>query len=1012
MAELQQYNTLAEAIAFNLSKENLEELGLLDYNGWYEMTVAGKRLVPAKNVLYRKGLYDEIDNSYDIKQAEFDTKDNLFSQESGYISYAVAKVKYNSISREIDLSYTTRNFNYRYGDSYRLGVLNGTVVSVFIYTYPTKIPFFGNFMGDNAGGYSLYPSFKEPFIGKLDLRTKITEDGSYYYSPITDFRYMPNKKIVKTDELKNNSFFDMLNLVPNNTIGFLFQNRNENDNTLYEQFVADIDKGQEIISSYNNLKEFENKYYLRYTIFFRTSNAIYFGNFDDCSIMAMFVNDNKLNYPLNENGYIDYKNIDYSKEYTSGLGAARVSPKIITKMLGWTWTPAKSFTNEPDPDLPAQGIKTKISISNQVFRPSENTATLTITLGHCIVDGITYNDELGTIHSKNELINITKNNDETYTIAFKDTIKPQTDFIYIPIKNTFNNITINNFYELELVEDHITEVIRTRQSSYNVTISNCKTISGYIFYERKTALTDEEKNNLKQADINKAFEFLNANIVSFPRLSSFDPTDIKSITFTSREILCIFKGKTLAKSEQYRAGKYHYDIQTIKSKIATTLDITLTEDNSSSAISPSSGNSPANPSIKPSGYRPLGGGTVPGSGNSSNNNPSSSNFTEDDREEIPERDLNEDGVKEAITAFDNSSSCNIPKTMDDFADISEYLTFVKKEVSSDYIYTDKSIGSTREGDGSVTLAKNYQGGYVWTYPQYDGDGNIKLGTIYTNASYLMPKITTTITYKVKYRNSKNVSVDENGDSYISFSFWQYAQNFIEVANSSTTDGTEIKGGEKSPYFISPSDIGRATWNKYSPDNHEFTADDFKYEINGEDVRVFMKWKFPGIGLEPSEGYFSIKNTFNICTYMEGLTEEQLRELYNVPESDNIKITEAPTGSVLDENNFKIVFSATNNQNYLKFNFDFEDTTKKVVYGTYDFRVTLTDKNGLAYTKDFKNYNMRHGNTYLNFYNNEIQTGVNKTFDVTNITNVKFEILEKRDFMGSIISNKEKANENT
>lgn len=1020
MAKLQQYNTLAEAIAFNLSKENIEELGLLDYNGYNKSTGFPSKhsITPTKNVFFRRGLYDEINNSYDLRQAEFDTTDNIIGiEERNYYILSVSSLKYGSISKEIDLASSNKFIN---GDSSRAGVVNGTMVGVGICTVSGKIPFFGNFMGDKAGGYSIYSSFSNAFIGKLDLRTKIAEDGSYYYSPITDFRYMPNKKIIKMTELINNSFFKMLNLVPNNTIGFLFQDEAETDDTLYKQFVDDICKGQEIISSYDNLVKFEKKYYRKYTIFFRTSNAIYFGNFNDCSIMAMFVNDNKLNYPLNENGYIDYKNIDYSKEYTSGLGSARVNPKIITKMLGWTWTPAKPFTNEPDPDLQDQGTKTNISISKQVFRPSENTATLTITLGHCIVDGSKYYDKLGTIHSKNELIKITKNNDETYKINFKDTTKPQTDFIYIPVKNTFNNITLNNFYELELVEDNITEVIRTRQSSYNVTVSNCNTISGYIFYERKEELTEEEKNNLKQANIDTAFKFLNDNIVSFTRLSPFDPTDIKSITFTSREILCIFKGKTLAKSEQYREGKYHYDIQTIKSKIATTLDITLESDTISPTINPSSGNTPKNKPIKPSGYRPLGSGSGSGSGsggNGSNNNPPSSNFTEDDTEEIPERDLNEDGVKEAITIPDNSYSCNIPKTNNDFADITDYLIFVKKEITTDPIYTDESlIGAGREGDGSIILSKNYQDGYVWTYPENSDNSGVKLGTIYTNASYLMPKITTTLTYKVKYRkpDSNGDSVDENSDRYISFSFWQYAQDFIEVANYSEKNGTEIKGGKESSYFANISSIGKTNWNKYNPDNHEFTEDDFKYEFNGEDVKVSMKWKFQGVGLAPSEGYFSVRDVFNICIYMEGLTEEELRKLYNVPEDDNIKIVEAPKDSVIDdENNFKIVFSTTNDYNYLGINFNFEDTTKKTVYGTYDLKVTLTDSSELVYTKDFKNMSMRiNGNQNIAFSNNEIQTSTNQKFDVTNITNVKFEILEKRDFMDSIIPNKEKTNENT
>lgn len=1024
MAELQQYNTLAEAIAFNLTDNNFKELGLLDFNVTNSnQIIAGNNtfyFIPAKDVLYRNGLYDEIyitnKKYYDIKQAEFDTKDNLFSPDYHYNSpVMVGMIKTNSISRELDLN-NNNTFSYPPNNSaVALSVLNGTTVGILIYTWPYKIPFFGNFFGDNAGGYSIYKSLKDPFIGKLGLRTKIAEDGSNYYAPITDFRYMPNKKVIKLSELKDKSFLDMLNLVPNNTIGFLFNNLNTSnvaDDTLYEQFIVDIVNGQDIISSYEKLKEFETKYKQKYTIFFRTYNAIYFGNYDDCSIMAMFVNDNKLDYPLNENGYIDYKNIDYSKEYTSGLGAAKVNPKIITKMLGWSWTPAKVFTNEPDPDIPNQGVKTEISISNQIFRPSENKATLTVKLGHCIVSGITYKDKLETIHSKNKFINITDNKDGTYTIAFRSTINPQTDYVYIPVKNTFNGITVDNFYELELVRDNVTEVIRVRQPSYNVTISNCNTISGYLFYERKTPLADEEKNNLKQADIAKAFEFLSANIVSFPRLSPFDPIDIESITFSNREILCIFKGKALDITEQYRADKYHYDIQTINSKISTTLDITLLTDPDSGIVDPEKGNPPTNP---PSGG---GGGTGGGSGGGGGG-PGIGNDEDDDdddEEKKPKRDLNKKKKKEPVTPPDSSLKCNVPVTESDFANLSDYLEFVSIDTVSDTIYTDESlIGVGGEGDGSVTLAKNYQGGYVWTYPTTDDEGNRKLGTIYTNAPYLMPKITTTLTYRVKYRkeSSKGDKIDANDDVYITFEFWQYAQSFVETDTISTTEGTKVEGGKNSKSFPNIKSIGKEKWDRYHPDNHEFSDDDFKYEIDGENVNLFMKWRFSGVGLESNMGVFSIKDVFDICIFMGKLTEDELRELYNVPESENIKITEAPAGSVLDENGFNIVFSTTNNENWLGYDFNFTDTSKKLVHGSFDFQVTLTDKNGLSYTKDFKNYNIRDKNKrYIYFYNNEIQTGDNKNFDVTNITNVKFEILEKRDFNGNVISPKEKANENT
>lgn len=1014
MANLTSYNSLAEAIAFNLTDENLEELGYTNFNGLTKGIHSNKftenAVIPPKNVLYRRGLYEDTQKFkvIDYKQMEFDSLENIL--QTGKTLNSITPLK-DKNTREID---TTNYYLWKSSTGIDAGVVNGTYTGFYcdIKNDITKMPFFGNFDEPNYRA-CLYDSFKTEYKTLVGLRNRLAEEGVFFYSPLTDFRYLDNKKVIKVSELIDGSFLGMINLIPNNTIGFVYKDTNYagnvDTNNQYDQFCADILNGKDIVSSYDKVQAFEAKYSGKYTIYYRTANVLYFGNLDDVSITGMFVNDNTgLDYPLTESGYIDYKNIDYSKTYTTALGAAKVSPKIISKMLGWSWMNVDAFTNEPKDDT--QGVATKISITNQVFRPSDNTATITITLGYTEINGTRYNDELQPLYSANQYINIETVNDTTYKVSFRNTTNPQTDFVYIPIKNTYTGVVIDNFYELELVRDDVTEVVRLRQSKYEVTISNCKTISGYVYYERKTALTTDEKNNLKQADITKAFEFFNTNIVSFPRLTPFDPTEIKSITFGDRNVMCIFKGKALAKNEQYRVGTYHYDIKSIGSNIQSSLDVILCADASDGTQDPGTGNPPNNPNKKPIGgtVNPGSGGNgsggIGGGGTGSSSNKGS--MMDDDTNKF-EKDLNSDPKKESLTT-PNGDSCIIPKTDNEYVDLSELFEFADSEVTvtSDPIFTDETlIGLGGQGDGSVILSRNYQGGTVWTYPTTDDAGNRHLGTIITNDSGLIPKIRTYVTVKAKYKraNAKGEGTDSSGNRVLAtFVFWQYAQSFTLV-NSTTnpTESVDIVGGDTSTYHPTVTDIFKLTWNKHNDYNPTLTEDDVILNYNGDpsNISIKVKWKWDGVGLTPNEGKIAIKDIVNICAYTEGLEADQLRELYNIPESNNFTLTDAPTGSTLDENNFNVTFTSNG---YLSFTLDYGNT-KPDLYGTFDIKTTITDVNNLSYAIEGKNYDIKWAyktrDVYVN--TNAVKTA-EPTFDLTQIKKVNLEVTEVRDFMGTVI----------
>ena len=994
MAELQQYNTLAEAIAYNLTENDLKELGYINtngnmdglYNNYYQ-----NRYNFTENTHYRPGLAKQIDEelwrNYKEKHAklEFDTTDNIVS--CGFTSNLIGPLKKDS--NELDLTHNDK-FKASGYTSYCCAI-NGTITAFYLNFATNKINFFGNFQKSTVTSNEtsgLYLSLRDPLTRTLLTRTDLDNKGSFYYKPIVDFRWLENKKVIKLSELQDGTFFNIISLIPNYTIGFVYNDTNNTKST-YDEFVADIANIRDIISSYDNLMVFENKYGGYYTVYYRINGVLYFGTFNDISIMAMGSLDTKEDYPLNKNGYIDYNSIDYNKEYTSAIGAAKINYKIFTKMLGWTYCDVSGFTNTPPEGY---GVKTKISISQQTFRPSNNLAKLTIELGYTEIDGVRYNDELGNIYSQNKSLTIKNNNDGTYDISFSSTTQPKTDFLYIPVKNTFNGITTDNYYELELVRDDLEETTRLRQPAYTVTVSNCNVISGYLYYERKTALTSEEKDNIGQADLTRAFKYFNDNICFFQRLEPFDPTDIKDISYTDREVLIVFKGKSLASSDQYRAGKYEYNIETISSKQTNNLTITLLADATSPNPNPPKGNPPNNPPSRPGvppGGGGIGGGGGGGGGGTSPSNPSVPGL-EDETE--PKQDLNNSGEKEEPKSPE-IKSCSIPSTESDMVNLDEYLEYVRSYQTRERPFTAEDAAADN------IIAKDYQGHYVW----------LQEGQIYTDGPHLIPKIYTTHIYRVRYPNK---GVSEDGDlPTIEITTWQYAQSFVLVNGTGESQTTEtIAGGDGSESFPQWSEfVKNPQWDKYNDDNPVLTDDDVQINLNpdGSLDSISVKWKWEGIGKEANTGMMNVGGLFNICTYTEPLTDDELLIKYNMPLTDayfdlSYITNNGSSVSTKDKEGLDFAF-ADNRSNYIGFKPAYTDN-RPLLYGTYDFTVTFTDNAGEIYTSGkYTNYALKTNNVNYAYFNTSDIKTANPNFNYSNITSIKFNTEEIRDFSGTSIN---------
>lgn len=841
MADLQKYNTLAEAIAYNLSDEELRELEYDDKNGLQKISDEPDKGLTDKIEFYRKRYSrfsktildkvspdrverDELGKfSYEYTSSgsiankchfELDTNDNL-------VRYGSATTMY-----EIDRNVSYDNLGYIGNNLHNSCIVNGTNVGVRLYEggYLGHHTYFGEIDGDEKQGGGIYE--REgigPYLREmLETRIKLDEDtGKFYIDRFEDFRWLENKKIFKMTELKDKTFYNMSNLIPAYTVGFVFGDvyKDTVDENLFKEFENDIKNNwEEIITNHDKLLAFEEKYQDKYLIYYRSDDRVYFSEYNICAIMAMFVaDDGKEQYPLNKSGYIDYGAIDYRKQYTMALGAAKVSPKILTKILSWSYGEVKSFTNKPEDPY---GVPTTITLTNQIFRPNNNTATLTVTLGHTKIDGKTYNDELQDIFSKYSNINIQNNQNGTYTISFKSTnVVPKKDYLIVPVKNTFNDVVYDTYFDLDLLENSVTETIRLNKTKYKIPVNECGSINGYLFYERNTNLTADEKKNISQTDLQKAIDYICKKFVDFPTLPNFDPKDFKSVICRDKGFVIRFNGKELSAHDFDKMGLYKYTIKTIKTEQKLQLSINLIKPPGIEDPLPPEPPRPIDPPPSPNPPK------SPGDGNDDKN----------------KKDGNTGNISRRRPPR-HVYACYMPRSSEngvgDWIDLNDELEEVKREIS--YSNPREYIIPNDDKSGKIIISGDYQGGYLWHY---------NTGKLYTNKAHLVPKKYITVTFRTKrhiplafIRDINRSNMDMFGRYYFKVKYYVYNQSFILVE-----DDTEksFEKGQDQPKLLSGFDprIGAVKGGDGAKTNAtpEINAD----EITNTNLLPKLRWRYAG-----------------------------------------------------------------------------------------------------------------------------------------------------------------------
>lgn len=1012
MIELTKYNTLSEALAFNLTAEDIETLGYIDIGreghqnreGIKSIVNTNRKLlnhiaIPSENYNTMgylgwggsKGYFNWSKTNLSPYELEYQ-EDNLQGLFILLIN-GLKSVSVNSYRTSTYMKHSPNDFKI-YPDSisetagsatYKNGVLT------YLHLGDTLCVNFQQICGtysDTLFNGACYITYV-PRFHLLLSRLKQTGATSFQYNPFSDFRWLENKKIFLANDFKATtgeecSIEKLANLIPEGSLFFICANAN--DKTTLE---TELPTMQESVATPEGLTALYNKFSYHTQIGYRSGSSIYvfmsaFG------FNSLFYTDSGEDYPLDKSGYIDYSKLDFRKVYTKALGAAKIHPRVIQKLEAMQYLPVKAFTNKPDE---TQGKPYSVSISQQMFKSTSNKATLNVTLGYTTIEGVTYNDELGTISSANGFLSIVKVNDTTYTISFTKTTEVQADKLIIPIKNTFTNVWTDVYFELDFVADNQSELLRLRQEKYSVNLGNVSTINGYVYYERETALTQAELSALNDADKTKALAYLKANFIDFNTLP-YEPIQLESLRASNNSIMYVFKGKSLSnRADLDKVGTYTYQFTTKVNNLSKPLVIEVFAPPSNSPITndPNTG-SPGNRGNGGGNSGSIGsGGRIPGVGNN-NVNPNTGSL---------EKDGNYDNEPVGEEPSEPTSCILAPADEDGWVNLNDILDISKITIESDngnpFIVPPNDTGVYGENESPGW--RNYQGASI-SYVIPNPDNPPKVTGVVTNQSsnwMVRHKTLTVMVYaKQKVANTTG-SLSNNKPSLImSYSTSQPLQschclgqdgNYKEVYGGADADwNTPDKFIEKKAVF------DEYLSSSYLPNDFDLSVNWMGFNKNNPSDISNLKYKpfYFWEGLSEKTASVELANGLKLCLVYLPISREEWNNRFITPTKEidfNSFTEEALNGAGMSKNT-----DGTYKTNYDSIRFDLGSTLngKKLPYGNYSFEVNFTDTSGKThkYTS-----NQNYTGNYIGFWTNL------GSIDKNNIKTIDFKIIKFIDFTG-------------
>lgn len=419
-------NSICEALAYNLQKEELTKLGYDGYEAFDSLQCQNGFRLPSQptiNLLsdekystaniYCKNFGEDI-----LAVSDITTKVEMYKQEekenySNLITNRYVNCKFPFSFNNSQEGFATIPLTTSTESSYTF-MYNGAVVPVMIKSdasRPLNIPY--NYFEWYIGSETNIPNGSINYaVNNAIKRLMDTITGINPSFRLQDIRLTPQNFIMTRTEFINN--YDQLhNLISDDSIGLLVDDKV--DKTAFQTALTTWDNlpdNEKTVDKF--FTDIQNKY--EYWIYFKCSPLILV-----CPTATYLDIDKRvktgLDYPTSA-GYLDVSKIDFTQTYNSRLGQAGFHPRFLTKLL---YSQIVQIPMNGTPPVLEDYTEDIITLDKLLLVDGE-TANLTITLGKTTVNGKDYPNIIGEVVSTDtNKLTLTKVTDTSYTLEFTQT---------------------------------------------------------------------------------------------------------------------------------------------------------------------------------------------------------------------------------------------------------------------------------------------------------------------------------------------------------------------------------------------------------------------------------------------------------------------------------------------------------------------------------------------------------------------------------------------------------------
>ena len=419
-------NSICEALAYNLQKEELTKLGYDGYEAFDSLQCQNGFRLPSQptiNLLSDEkystaNIYGKNFGESILAVSDITTKVEMYKQEekenySNLITNRYVNCKFPFSFNNSQEGFATIPLTTSTESSYTF-MYNGAVVPVMINSdasRPLNIPY--NYFEWYIGSETNIPNGSINYaVNNAIKRLMDTITGINPSFRLQDIRLTPQNFIMTRTEFINN-YEQLHNLISDDSIGLLVDDKV--DKTAFQTALTTWDNlpdNEKTVDKF--FTDIQNKY--EYWIYFKCSPLILV-----CPTATYLDIDKRvktgLDYPTSA-GYLDVSKIDFTQTYNSRLGQAGFHPRFLTKLL---YSQIVQIPMNGTPPVLEDYTEDIITLDKSLLVDGE-TANLTITLGKTTVNGKDYPNIIGEVVSTDtNKLTLTKVTDTSYTLEFTQT---------------------------------------------------------------------------------------------------------------------------------------------------------------------------------------------------------------------------------------------------------------------------------------------------------------------------------------------------------------------------------------------------------------------------------------------------------------------------------------------------------------------------------------------------------------------------------------------------------------